>query len=155
MAPKKVDKLMTLKGVKLITLWRPKGGQTNNSPVAIYIYIHTYIHTHACVCVCVQSSVSRWVSCRWLFSAGLVLDWSCCGRLVYGYGQISSLSFPRTYPSGKFIASLSCWDYVFSKFLVLPIVRRRGRTCTRDPNYIENNLILRHPRQKDIHTNHK
>ena len=30
MAPKKVDKLITLKVDKLITLWRPKGGQTNN-----------------------------------------------------------------------------------------------------------------------------
>ena len=28
---------MTLKVDKRITLWRPKGGQTNNSPVYIYI----------------------------------------------------------------------------------------------------------------------
>ena len=41
MAPKKVDKLITLKGAKLVTLWRPKGGQTNNSPA--YIYIYTYM----------------------------------------------------------------------------------------------------------------
>ena len=40
MAPQKVDKLITLKVAKLITLWRPKGGQTNNSPA--YIYIHIY-----------------------------------------------------------------------------------------------------------------
>ena len=38
MAPKKVDKLITLKVDKRITLWRPKGGQTNNSPAYIYIY---------------------------------------------------------------------------------------------------------------------
>ena len=38
MAPKKVDKRITLKGAKLITLWRPKGGQTNYSPAYIYIY---------------------------------------------------------------------------------------------------------------------
>ena len=38
MAPKKVDKLITFKVAKLITLWRPKGGQTNNSPAYIYIY---------------------------------------------------------------------------------------------------------------------
>ena len=37
--PKKVDKLITLKVDKLITLWRPKGGQTNNSPAYIYIYV--------------------------------------------------------------------------------------------------------------------
>ena len=42
MAPQKVDKLITLKVAKLITLWRPKGGQTNNSPAYIYIYGHIY-----------------------------------------------------------------------------------------------------------------
>ena len=39
MAPKRVDKLITLEVAKLITLERPKGGQTNNSPAYIYIYI--------------------------------------------------------------------------------------------------------------------
>ena len=33
---------MTLKVDKLITLWRPKGGQTNNSPAYAYIYIYIY-----------------------------------------------------------------------------------------------------------------
>ena len=37
MAPKKVDKLITRKVAKRIILWRPKGGQTNNSPAYIYI----------------------------------------------------------------------------------------------------------------------
>ena len=37
MAPKKVDKLITLKVDKLITLWRPKGGQTN---ITLYIYVY-------------------------------------------------------------------------------------------------------------------
>ena len=41
LAPQKVDKLITLKVAKLITLWRPKGGQTNNSPAYIYMYIYT------------------------------------------------------------------------------------------------------------------
>ena len=40
MAPKKVDNLITFKGANLITLWRPKGGQANNSPAYIYIYIY-------------------------------------------------------------------------------------------------------------------
>ena len=40
MAPKKVDKLITLKVAKLITLWRPKGGQTNNSPATDIISLH-------------------------------------------------------------------------------------------------------------------
>ena len=39
MAPKKVDKLITLEVAKRITLERPKGGQTNNPPAYIYIYI--------------------------------------------------------------------------------------------------------------------
>ena len=42
MAPQKVDKLITFEVAKLITLERPKGGQTNNSPA--YIYIYTYIY---------------------------------------------------------------------------------------------------------------
>ena len=42
MAPQKVDKLMTLKVAKLITLWRPKGGQTNNSPAERERYIYIY-----------------------------------------------------------------------------------------------------------------
>ena len=37
MAPKKVDKLMTLEVAKLITLERPRGGKTNNSPAYIYM----------------------------------------------------------------------------------------------------------------------
>ena len=55
MAPKKVDKLITLKVAKLITLWRPKRGQTNNSPAHIYIYICIYnvnLCRRVCVCVC-------------------------------------------------------------------------------------------------------
>ena len=40
MAPKKVDKLMTLKVDKLMTLWRPKGGQTNASPAYIFFCIN-------------------------------------------------------------------------------------------------------------------
>ena len=43
MAPKKVDKLMTLEAAKLMTLERPKGGQTNNSPAYIYMAIGIYI----------------------------------------------------------------------------------------------------------------
>ena len=35
--PQKVDKLMTFEVAKLITLERPKDGQTNNSPAYIYI----------------------------------------------------------------------------------------------------------------------
>ena len=50
MAPKKVDKLITLKGAKLITLWRPTGGQTNNSPAYIYM----------CVCRRVISLSTFW-----------------------------------------------------------------------------------------------
>ena len=42
MAPQKVDKLITLKVAKLITLWRPKGGQTNNSPAHIYMYMYIF-----------------------------------------------------------------------------------------------------------------
>ena len=34
-----MDKLITLEVAKLITLWRPQGGQTNNSPACIYIYV--------------------------------------------------------------------------------------------------------------------
>ena len=50
MAPQKEDKLITLKGAKLITLWRPKGGQANNSPAYIYIYIYKYIgHIGECL----------------------------------------------------------------------------------------------------------
>ena len=49
MAPQKVDKLITLKVAKLITLWRPKGGQTNNSPAYIYIYIYIYIYAAGCL----------------------------------------------------------------------------------------------------------
>ena len=37
--PKKVDKLITFEVAKLITLERPKGGQTNNSYIR-YIYIY-------------------------------------------------------------------------------------------------------------------
>ena len=37
--PRKVDKLITFEVAKLITLERPKGGQTNNSPAWIYIYM--------------------------------------------------------------------------------------------------------------------
>ena len=40
MAPKKVDKLITFEVAKLITLERPKVGQTNNSPACAYIYIY-------------------------------------------------------------------------------------------------------------------
>ena len=40
MAPKKVDKQITFEVAKQITLERPKGGQTNNSPAyTVYIYI--------------------------------------------------------------------------------------------------------------------
>ena len=42
MAPKKVDKLITLEVAKLIPLETPKGGQTNNSPAHIYIYIYAF-----------------------------------------------------------------------------------------------------------------
>ena len=41
-----MDKLITLKGAKLITLWRPKGGQTNNSPAYVYIYIYIWPTPH-------------------------------------------------------------------------------------------------------------
>ena len=44
MAPQKVDKLITLEVAKLITLERPKGGQTNNSPAYIYIYIYGILY---------------------------------------------------------------------------------------------------------------
>ena len=37
MAHKKVDKLITFEVAKLITLERPKGGQTNNSGIYIYV----------------------------------------------------------------------------------------------------------------------
>ena len=53
MAPQKVDKLITLKVAKLITLWRPKGGQTNNSPAYIYIYLSAYIYIYIYVCILV------------------------------------------------------------------------------------------------------
>ena len=43
MAPQKVDNLITFKGANLITLWRPKGGQPNNSPAYIYIYLFIYL----------------------------------------------------------------------------------------------------------------
>ena len=42
MAPQKVDKLITFEVAKLITLERPTGGQTNNSPANVYIYIYIY-----------------------------------------------------------------------------------------------------------------
>ena len=44
MAPQMVDKLTTLKVAKLITLWRPRGGQTNNSPAYVYIHRNIYIY---------------------------------------------------------------------------------------------------------------
>ena len=47
MAPKEVDKLITLKGAKLITLWRPKGGQTNNSPAHTHTHTYIYIYIYA------------------------------------------------------------------------------------------------------------
>ena len=50
MAPQKVDKLITLEVAKLITLERPKGGQTNNSPTYIYIYIYIYIERELIRC---------------------------------------------------------------------------------------------------------
>ena len=42
MAPEKVDKLITLNVAKLITLWRPKGGQANNSPTYIYMPVGSF-----------------------------------------------------------------------------------------------------------------
>ena len=42
MAPPKVDKLITFELATLITLERPKGGQTNNSPAYIYICMADY-----------------------------------------------------------------------------------------------------------------
>ena len=46
--PPKGGQLITLEVAKLITLERPKSGQTNNSPAYIYIhiYIYVYMYTH-------------------------------------------------------------------------------------------------------------
>ena len=73
MAPQKVDKVITLKVAKLITLWRPKGGQTNNSPA--YIYMLWYIYIYICA-VELKTGPRFRVSCVKSWSKSSVKNWS-------------------------------------------------------------------------------
>ena len=79
MAPKKVDKLITLKVAKLITLWRPKGGETNNSPAYIY---NMWGRTWQVSCLYQFLGPNRWMSKMYGMSqylSSILFDW----RLVF------------------------------------------------------------------------
>ena len=77
MAPQKVDKLITLEVAKLITLERPKGGQTNSSPAHIY---------RCCVYTCLGACAKEPVALLSLFVTMPIL-WCLQRKVNYLDGQ--------------------------------------------------------------------
>ena len=98
MAPKEVDKLITFEVAKLITLKRPKDGQTNTSPAYIYIYIDMPF-----TCFFRRKNRYRLASVKCVF-----LLYPCGCLLSWPFGPHSTLSL-----SLLFVFFMFCFDLLF------------------------------------------